>query len=79
MYFNVQLRLQVFGKNVTVHALRHSFAAHLSESGTDLRFIQELLEQASSKTTEIYTHVSKKSIEKIISHLDTALRDAKML
>jgi site-specific recombinase XerD len=55
---------------VTLHWLRHSYATHLLESGTDLRFIQELLGHNSSKTTEIYTHVSQKSLQKIKSPFD---------
>ncbi len=57
-------------KKVTVHSLRHSFATHLLEGGTDLRYIQELLGHSSSKTTEIYTHVTKKNLSNIISPLD---------
>ena len=57
-------------KPVSLHWLRHSYATHLLENGTDLRYIQEILGHSSSKTTEIYTHVSTKSIQNIVSPFD---------
>jgi integrase/recombinase XerD len=57
-------------KPVTLHWLRHSYATHLLEAGTGLRHIQELLGHKSSKTTEIYTHVTEKDLKKIRSPFD---------
>jgi len=56
---------------LSLNASRHNFATHLLENGIDLRYIQELLDHKHSKTTEIYTFVSRKFLGKIKSPLDT--------
>ena len=61
-------------KRVSIHSLRHSFATHLLEQGTDIRFIQELLGHRSVKTTEIYTHVSRQKIASLRSPIDTIIQ-----
>ena len=57
-------------KEVGVHSLRHSFATHLLEKGTDIKYIKELLGHFNIKTTERYLHVSKKQLVNIVNPFD---------
>ncbi|MDY0014989.1 MAG: tyrosine-type recombinase/integrase [Bacteroidales bacterium] len=58
-------------KKVTAHTLRHSFATHCLENGIDLRYIQSMLGHESSKTTEVYTHITTKGFDQLKSPLDS--------
>jgi integrase len=69
--FRRGLRAGGIMKKATVHSLRHSFATHLLEQGTDIRYIQELLGHKSPATTMVYTHVSTVSFRNIVNPLDS--------
>jgi integrase/recombinase XerD len=68
--FYTSLQKSKIDKKASVHTLRHSFATHLLEGGEDLRYIQKVLGHKNSKTTEIYTNITKKGISKITNPLD---------
>ena len=68
--FNAEKEKAGIIKPVTFHSLRHSFATHLMEDGVDIRYVQELLGHGSVKTTERYTHVATRVMERIKSPMD---------
>ncbi len=68
--FNKNLNRIKKSHSFTLHSLRHSYATHLHESGIDIRNIQELLGHKSSKTTEIYTHVSMRNLKNLSNPID---------
>ena len=69
--FNKAVSNAEIQKDISIHSLRHSFATHLLESGTDIRYIQSLLGHANVRTTERYTHIAQRNILRIKSTLDT--------
>ncbi len=68
--FKLALKAAGIKKEVGVHSLRHSYATHLHESGLDIRYIQELLGHRNSRTTEIYTHVSRRNLVSVRSPIE---------
>jgi site-specific recombinase XerD len=73
--FKTSLEKAGIKKKASVHTLRHCFATHLLESGTDLYYIQRLLGHKSAGTTSVYLHITGKDIGKIKSPIDTSVRN----
>jgi site-specific recombinase XerD len=70
MVFKRALQQAGIGKKATVHTLRHSFATHLLESGTDLYYIQRLLGHTTANTTSVYLHITGKDLARVRSPID---------
>ena len=73
IFMNAKLKAGI-KKEVGIHSLRHSFATHLLDKGTDIKYIKDLLGHFDIKTTERYLHVSKQKLVNIISPLDDLIK-----
>jgi len=73
--FKAALKESGVKKKVSIHTLRHSYATHLLENGVDIRVIQEILGHASTSTTVIYTHITKKSVEALANTVNRIMSD----
>jgi len=73
VFSNARIKAGI-SKQVGIHVLRHSFATHMLEKGIDIFYIKDLLGHFNIKTTEIYLHVSKKSLVNIVSPLDDLVK-----
>ncbi|QLE02385.1 tyrosine-type recombinase/integrase [Galbibacter sp. BG1] len=78
MALRKSVKLAKINKDVTPHTLRHTFATHLLDRGTDMRYIQQLLGHNSPKTTAIYAHVSTRSLQNLQNPLDALLNNKKL-
>ncbi len=77
IFTNAKAKARIL-KEVGIHSLRHSFATHLLDKGTDIRYIKELLGHFNIKTTERYLHVSKQQLVNIVSPLDDLFKKGKI-
>ena len=69
-FFKKSAKLAGINRHVSSHACRHSFASHLFESGTDIKYIQSLLGHVDPRSTDVYLHVSNKTLLGIRSPFD---------
>jgi site-specific recombinase XerD len=72
------IKIGLENKNYTIHTIRHSFATHLVDSGTDLHTVKELLGHSSLQTTMKYMHLSSKRIDQIVNPYDALLQEKKI-
>jgi site-specific recombinase XerD len=77
IFYNAKSKARIL-KDAGIHSLRHSFATHLLEKGTDIKYIKELLGHFDIKTTERYLHVSRKNLVNIVSPLDDLMSKEKI-